>query len=342
MTFPNLSKSQNMVEYKLNSELTCVNLDWKGNVVIDGKYQQDSFPQSAPILDVLKWKLSSNPQKKEKKSEKYSIPVEYLDNFSDNSNKIIWFGHSTFLIQIAGIRFITDPIFGNIPSAKRKTPFPCNPDSLRDIDYLLISHDHRDHFDKKSIELLARNNANMQALIPLGGARLFKSKHLKSISLQEAGWYQEYHLENDIRVIFLPAKHWGRRSVNDFNKTLWGSFLIIKENKKVFFAGDTAYDHIFKDIHELFGDIDICILPIGAYSPDFIMKSSHTTPEEALKAFNDLGGKVLIPMHYGTFDLSDEPMGEPIKRMRTAVENSGQTESLVELPIGGKYFIEEN
>ena len=337
----NHSRSQSMIEYKLNPELTCVKSDWKGNIIINGKYQQDSIPESAPFLDVVKWKLGRNPQKEEKKSENYSLSVEYISDFSDNRDKIIWLGHATFLIQIDGIRIITDPVFGNIPSAKRKAPFPCNTDSLRNIDYLLISHDHRDHFDKKSIERLSHNNPNIQAFAPLESARLFKSKHLKNIPLQQAGWYQEYHLENDIRIIFLPAKHWGRRSLNDFNKTLWGSFLIIKGNTKVFFAGDSAYDDdIFKDIHNLFGDIDICILPIGAYSPDFLMKSSHMNPEEALNAFNDLKGNILIPMHYGTFDLSDEPLGEPIKRLKIAIEDSGQVEKLVELPIGGKYFID--
>ena len=339
--FLNHSRSQNMIEYELNPELRCVKSDWKGNVTINGKYQQDTIPESAPLLDVLKWKLSRNPQKKEKKSENYSLSVEYINDFSDNQDKIVWLGHATFLIQFGGIRIITDPVFGNIPSAKRKASFPCNTDSLRNIDYLLISHDHRDHFDKKSIEILSQNNPSIQALAPLGSARLFKSKQLKNIPLQQAGWYQEYHLENDIRIIFLPAKHWGRRSLNDFNKTLWGSFLIINGNTKVFFSGDSAYDEVFKDINELFGDIDICILPIGAYSPEFLMKSSHMNPEESLNAFNDLKGKILIPMHYGTFDLSDEPLGEPIKRLKTAIEDSGQVEKLTELSIGGKYFIEK-
>jgi len=331
-----------VVEYSKNLNLSLTNKDWKGNVVIDKKYQNDETKASAPFLDVVKWKLSSNPQKEEKKSENYSLSVEYIYDFSDNRDKIVWLGHATFLIQLGGIRIITDPVFGNIPSAKRKAPFPCNTDSLRNIDYLLISHDHRDHFDKKSIELLSQNNPDIQALTPLGSARLFKSKRLKNIPLQQAGWYQEYIIENDIRIIFLPTKHWGRRSLNDFNKTLWGSFLIIKGNTKVFFAGDSAYDNIFKDIHNLFGDIDICILPIGAYSPEFIMASSHMNPEEALKVFNDLKGNILIPMHYGTFDLSDEPLGEPIKRLKTAIEDSGQVEKLVELSIGGQYFIEKS
>lgn len=334
-----LLKGQNMVTYKINSDLLLVKSDWKGNVVINGKYQNDTIPESAPFFDVIKWKLSKNPQKKEKKAEQYSLTAEPVGNFDDNGDKVIWLGHATFFIQIDGVRIITDPVFGNIPTAKRKAAFPCNIDSLKNIDFLLISHDHHDHYSKKSVEDLSCNNPMMQALAPLDGVRLFDTKQLKNIRLQEAGWYQEYKTDNKIRIIFLPAIHWGRRGLNDFNKTLWGSFLIIGKHTSIFFAGDSAYGKIFKDIQDLFKDIDICILPIGAYSPEFMMKSSHMNPEEAIKAFQDLNGKVFIPMHYGTFDLSDEPFGEPIKRLRTAASDNGIINKIQELSIGEKYYL---
>lgn len=332
-------KGQDMVEYKLNPNLACIKADWKGNVVIDGKYQNDTIFDSAPFFDVIKWKFSKNPQRKEKKAELYSLSVEYIDSFENSEDIIIWLGHSTFFIQIDGVRIITDPVFGDIPTSKRKVRLPCSIDSLRNIDYLLISHDHHDHFNKKSIGQLSNNNPAMQALVPLDARRLFKNRQLKNISLQEAGWYQEYKTGKNIRIIFLPAIHWGRRSLNDYNKTLWGSFLIIGKHKTIFFAGDSAYGEIFKDIQTLFPHIDICMLPIAAYSPKFMMKSSHMNPEEAMGTFQDLNGKILIPMHYGTFDLSDEPMGEPINRLRAAALNSEQTDNLVELPIGRKYYI---
>ncbi|WP_146106093.1 MBL fold metallo-hydrolase [Apibacter adventoris] len=336
-----LFRSQNMIEYRINPSLVCVNPNWKGNVFINGKFQNDTIPESAPLLEVLKWKFSKNPQKKEKKEENYRLTVESIDSFSDTKNKIIWLGHATFLIQLDGARIITDPVFGDIPTKKRKVQLPCNPDSLKNIDYLLVSHDHRDHFDKKSIEQLHLNNPFIQALAPLEAKRLFSTKKLKQIPLQEAGWYQEYNIEKDIRIVFLPAKHWGRRSLNDFNKTLWGSFLIIGKKTKVFFAGDSAYHpHIYKDIYNLFGAIDICIFPIGAYSPEYMMASSHMNPEEAVNAFNDLKGKIFIPMHYGTFDLSDEPLGEPIKRLITAIIENNRANKLTELSIGGTYLID--
>ena len=108
-------------------------------------------------------------------------------------------------------------------------------------------------------------------------------------------------------------------------------------DKKIFFSGDTAYSEVFKEIQLEFGDIDICLLPIGAYSPAYMMKESHVTPEEAYQIYNDLNANVFIPMHYGTFDLSDEPMGEPISRIKACFkENKGD---LKELTIGGEYCL---
>lgn len=116
--------------------------------------------------------------------------------------------------------------------------------------------------------------------------------------------------------------------------------MIIGKQVKIFFAGDSAYHpDIYKDIFNLFGEIDICIFPIGAYSPKFMMASSHMNPEEAVSAFNYLKGKIFIPMHYGTFDLSDEPLGEPIKRLRTTIIENNQVDKLIELSIGGSYLI---
>ena len=109
-------------------------------------------------------------------------------------------------------------------------------------------------------------------------------------------------------------------------------------DKKIFFSGDTSYSDVFKEIHSVFGDMDICLLPIGAYSPAFMMKDSHVSPEEAYQIYKDLKAKIFIPMHYGTFDLSDEPMGEPINRIRDRFKDN--VEELVELAVGGEYSLE--
>jgi L-ascorbate metabolism protein UlaG (beta-lactamase superfamily) len=323
-----------------NPDLPIVKDGWKGNVSANGRFFNDTIIENLSMRDVLKWKLSRNPQRKEKKQDTFQLQTLPLVDFASKENKIVWLGHSSFIIVVDGIVLLTDPCFFNLPPCKRKALIPCSIKSLKPIDYLLISHDHRDHFDQKSAEHILTNNPNVTALIPLKASRLFDSKTLKKISKQEAGWYQEYKTGKNIRIIFLPAKHWGRRGLNDFNRVLWGSFLIVSGNTKIFFAGDSAYDeHLFKEIRQLFGDIDVCMLPIGAYSPPFLMQKAHMNPEEAVQAFSDLGGRYLIPMHYGTYDLSDEPLSEPITRLHQYISTKGMEHQVKELSVGEKCWI---
>ncbi|MDR2905201.1 MAG: MBL fold metallo-hydrolase [Helicobacteraceae bacterium] len=322
-----------------NPNLPIVKEGWRGNIVIDGKFQNGAIPRNFPFADVFKWQFSRNPQRKEKRDDAFELQIQNFNPSAMQNNSIVWLGHASFLMKINGARLIIDPcFFKTLIPIKRN--LPCSPDSLKSINYLLVSHDHRDHFDKKSVKILVENNPEIEALIPLGGSRLFSEKALRNVKIQEAGWYQEYKLGYDIRIIFLPAKHWGRRALRDANKTLWGSFLIIAGDTKIFFAGDTAYDELlFKEIQNLFGDIDVCLLPIGAYSPQWFMSESHTNPEEAAQIFLDLGGKVLIPMHYGTYDLSDEPPSEPIKRLRKYAVEKEITHKVKELAMGEEFLI---
>ena len=330
---------KNIIDYKTNFDLPVIKDGWKGNIVIDGEFHNDSIQEKPPLWDVIKWKFSRNPQREEKNSDTFKLSSYRLDSITKSDDKIIWLGHSSFIIIVNGITLITDPVFFDLSMVKREVSIPCDLNCLKPIDYILVSHDHRDHFDKKSAGIIAENNPNIEALLPLNASRLFDSKEFKNIAKQEAGWYQEYKTKDDIRIIFLPARHWGRRGLFDFNKTLWGSFLIIVGDTKIFFSGDTAYDdRMFKEIQSEFGDIDICMLPIGAYSPKFLMKTSHTTPEEAVKIFNDLGGKLFIPMHYGTYDLSDEPLGEPIKRLENCFDTKEHRKELKKLIVGEEFI----
>lgn len=332
-------KKEKTISHVYNPNLDIVKEGWKGNVLINDEFHNDSIQEKRSMWKALKWKLSSNPQKQEKKNDTFKITTMPITNTSKETDNIIWLGHSSFIITINGVKIATDPCFFDLPMSKeRKVAFPNDYSILDSIDYVLVSHNHFDHFDTKSAEIIAQINPNVEALLPLNVGTLFNSEILKGIKKQEAGWYQEYKLSSDIRIIFLPARHWSRRGVFDFNKSLWGSFLILTNNKKIFFSGDTAYNKkMFKDIHKLFGDIDICLLPIGAYAPRNMMETSHTTPEEAFNIFNDLGGKLFIPMHYGTFDLSDEPIGEPIRLLKNIFE--GDNRKLNVLSVGEEFLI---
>ena len=335
-----MTKANNSIEYRINPDLPILKDGWQGNIVINGEFHNDSIPRRMGFPVPLKWIFSRNPQREEKRNDTFQLQIQEFNPAEMQENSIVWLGNASFLINVSGVRVITDPVFFNLPTTRRQVAMPCLPEQLKSINYLLVSHCHRDHFDKKSVRILVENNPEMEALIPMGGNRLFSGRKLKNVKTQEAGWYQEYNLTDDIRIVFLPTKHWGRRGLNDFNKVLWGSFLIITPETKIFFAGDTAYDEfMFKEIRNLFGDIDICLLPIGAYSPQWFMSNSHTTPEEAIQIFLDLGGKFLIPMHYGTYDTSDEPMGEPIKRLRQNATERGIEYQIRELAVGEEFLI---
>lgn len=311
----------------LNPELPVAKENWRGNLAVDGRFRNEPPGRRMGFSSVLKWRLSRNPQRKEKREDKFRPFLEGLDTAHISRNSIVWLGHSSFLIDVGGVRIVTDPAFFNLAVMRRRVGMPCPPARIR-ADYLLVSHSHRDHFDRRSVRVLAENNPGMEALVPLGGERLFKGRVDK---VQEAGWYQEYRVTDSLRIIFLPAKHWSKRGVGDTNKVLWGSFLIIGGGRKIFFAGDTAYDpKIFKEIRAMFGEIDVCLLPVGAYAPRWFMSGSHTDPEEAVRIFDELGGKTFVPMHYGTYNLSDEPAGEPIRDVRRLVEKS----KLRELAVG--------
>lgn len=321
-----------------NPNLPIIKENWEGNFVVKGKFSQDSNTVTPPFFNVLKWKLSKNPQAKEKKND-VSLPISNLSYTYKSSeyNKISWLGHASFLIHINGVTIITDPILGNLPFSKRRIDKPYSIDSLTNIDYMLISHDHRDHLDIPSIKALYRNNPNITLLVPLQTSTLVQKKVNKNITIQEAGWYQEYIVPENIRIFFLPSKHWGRRGLFDFNRRLWGSFVIQTETTSILFVGDSAYDTFFKDIYSLFGPIDICILPIGAYAPQSLMSESHITPEEAVTAMNDLQAKYIIPSHYATFDLSDEPLNEPMQRLITALTHQNSLEKLITIQAGEWY-----
>ncbi|MBL7960329.1 hypothetical protein JNL27_08815, partial [bacterium] len=133
-------------------------------------------------------------------------------------------------------------------------------------------------------------------------------------------------------------QHWYLRVPWDRNKILWGSFMIEYKGKRFYFAGDTAYADHFSAIAGLFPSIDYCFMPIGAYKPEYVMKTNHTNPEEAVHGFHDLRGKTFLPMHYGTFDLADEPRGEPIRWLKK-IESDRNIDGALKIPEIGEVIL---
>ncbi|MDF9798085.1 L-ascorbate metabolism protein UlaG (beta-lactamase superfamily) [Catalinimonas alkaloidigena] len=299
----------------------------------------DYASEVIPFKKILKWQFSPNPQKTEKKDDNFRLRVNRNTSFiTSDEDMIVWLGHASFFIRINGVSFFTDPCLKDLPIIKRQVGLPCSIYDLIGINYLLISHGHRDHFDKTSVNQLLDQNPKMKLLLPLKISDLLGKKK-KNVSFQEAAWWQQYTLNEDVAVYFLPAKHWNRRYLKDFNRQLWGSFLIKTKNKSIYFGADSAYADHFKEISDILGSPDICMLPVGAYKPSYIMKAAHMHPGEAVHAFNDLGGKVMIPMHYGTYDLSDEPLGEPVNILKDLEKRGSIHGELKFMDVGEKYML---
>lgn len=316
-------KGQGAKGYVDNPDLNYVDLpfEWKGTPVDHrGRFVNHEHLFVNSFRELLKWQLMKNPQKEEKDRDTWRLDVVRDDSFlDDKADCIVWLGHASFFIRLAGQTLLIDPVLFDLPLIKRRSELPFAPNRLRSLNYILISHDHRDHCDARSLKLLAANNPNATFLTGLGLDALLKT-FTRGQEIQAAGWYQEYHTHESIRICYVPSRHWGRRYWSDTNRNLWGGFVIQGGGKTIYFGGDSGYGSHFGDIEKAFPSIDYFIGGIGAYKPEFFMGQSHTSPMDAVQAFQDTRAKWMIPMHYGTFDLSDEPLGDPIRVLRKAKE----------------------
>ncbi len=226
---------------------------------------------------------------------------------------ICFLGHSTVWIKISGINILTDPVLGSIPPFfPRLQPVACDPRHLPQMDVILISHAHRDHLDIPSLRRIVQPK---QYIVPLRCGGIIR--HRIRNNIQELDWFQK-SMVGDIKITCLPIQHWSKRSVRDTNKSLWASWLIESDQYKIFFAGDTAYFPYFKEIGAKFGPIDLALLPIGAFEPKWLMETVHMNPYDSVKAALDLRARKIVPIHWGTFDLGDEPIDVPPKLFRNA------------------------
>lgn len=298
------------ISYHNNKDLVTIKSRWSGNRAFRGKFLNNERNFAHGVASVLKWRFSPNPQRDEKRKERWNPPVHYLADLSDADNgALVWLGHSSFYMCMDGKRFLFDPVFWSIPFVKRESKLPVDPNIFKHIDYLLISHDHYDHLDKKSVKMLLDNNPDITVVCGIGVGSLIAQWSDNQVKIVEAGWYQRYD-DGPVSITFLPAKHWSKRSANDGGSRLWGSFWI-DGSRSVYYSGDTGYGRHFSEVRTLCGEPDIAIIAIGAYKPRWFMQRNHISPHEALDAAADVGARLTVPMHYGTFDLSDEPFYDP-------------------------------
>jgi L-ascorbate metabolism protein UlaG (beta-lactamase superfamily) len=325
-----------VTKYVKNDKLKTIKADWPGTPVDQrGRFANHEHPFILTAFDVLKWRLSGNPQSEEKRADSYrpeiKDPSEFLDGDKDG---ILWLGHASFYIRLAGKGILIDPVFGDPWFLKRYVDVPSPVGKLKKVDYVLVSHDHRDHADEDTITRTAQQYPDAKFYSGLGMEDILAS-WTGGRAVQTAGWFQQFALDDEkVEIYFMPVRHWCRRGLFDTNRRLWGGFVIKSANSTIYFGGDSGYGAHYRETAELFPGIDYFLIGIGAYKPRWFMEPNHNSPEDALAAYRDSGAKVMVPMHYGTFDLSDEPPGEPLRTLNEKAGEMGLSDKIKTVAIG--------
>lgn len=253
----------------------------------------------------------------------FSVDAAKLSQSPSQTAAIIWLGHSSLIIETGGKRFLTDPVWYERVSPfkylgpKRffQNPLPIN--SLPHIDYILLSHDHYDHLDKKSLLQLMQQNIPVFTMLGVGKRLINWGVDKKLVT--ELDWWDKVVLENDITLTATPARHFSGRWLTDRFSTLWGAFAIKSATHNIFFGADSGYYEGFKTIGERLGPFDIAMLEIGAYNEEW--ENIHLGPENAVQAALDVRARLMMPIHWGTFNLAMHTWKDPIERLLVAAQN---------------------
>jgi L-ascorbate metabolism protein UlaG (beta-lactamase superfamily) len=250
---------------------------------------------------------------------------------------VTWYGHSSALIEIDGLRVLVDPVWSErvSPSAligpRRMHPVPVGLGKLPPVDVVLISHDHYDHLDLPTVRALTRMGS-APFVVPLGVGAHLRSWGVPAERVVELDWGGKARVRK-LTLTCTEARHFSGRGLAR-NTTLWSSWVITGPRHGVFFGGDTGYTPAFAEIGARFGPFNLTLLPIGAYNEQW--PDIHMNPEEAVRAHGDLGGDLLVPVHWATFNLAFHEWSEPIRRLHAAAERSGVR---VAVPMPGERFV---
>lgn len=262
------------------------------------------------LREVLKHVVTLKRGEWKENYENYSHS-DFIEDYSGEGIKVFFVNHSTFLIQMDGLNILTDPVWSKRVSplswagSKRYRKPGVSLDLLPKIDLVLLSHNHYDHLDIATIKILEKVHSP-KFIVPLGVDKILLKNGISDI--QQLDWHS-HTVFKGLKIIAAPAIHTSARGMFDKNKTLWCGF-ILKGSKNLYYAGDTAYDNeLFKKIGKKYSGVDVSLIPIGAYKPEWFMSSIHTNPEEAVKIHLDIGSKKSMACHFGTFELSEE--GQP-------------------------------
>lgn len=302
----------------------------------DGSHFLNSPPYHPHnFFDVIRWTFTASRSKWPAFIVNPSIPD--LSPVVGDQVKVTYVNHSTMLIQTAHLNFLTDPIW-----TERASPiFWYGPKRVREpgvvfknlphIDLVLVSHNHYDHLSLPTLKMLS-DRFHPIILVPLGLKNLLERHGIQNVV--ELDWWQTYSAKHVV-ITFLPTQHWSQRGLGDRYKTLWGSYGIVSGNKHIYFGGDSGYSPHFKEIRQQWGKPDLAFLPIGSYEPRWFMQENHMNPSEAVHAHHDLQSTHSIGIHFGTFQLSDEAIDQPLIDLKLAKANERlRADEFIALDVG--------
>ncbi len=266
--------------------------------------------------------------------------------------RVCWLGHSSVLLELAGARLLTDPVWSERASPSQRVgparfqPVPLALQQLPELTAVLISHDHYDHLDRGFIEFMVRSGSRVPFYVPLGVGAHLERWGVAPERIHELDWWEEATLvAGRLRLVSAPAQHFSGRGLFDRNRTLWTSWAVLGRTHRVYFGGDGGYHPGFADIARRLGPFDLTMLEIGAYHPSW--GDIHLGPENALRAHRELEGRHLLPIHWGTFDLGihawDEPImtlkeHAPVEGARLLLPRLGQQVRLSEVPDASAWW----
>jgi N-acyl-phosphatidylethanolamine-hydrolysing phospholipase D len=280
------------------------------------------------LLDVLLWKLGyyDDPHPQQPPPQNFEDPLPKRAS-NDNQPTALWINHSTFLLRVDGMHILTDPIWSERcspfsflgPIRRHAPPFALS--ELPKIDIVLISHNHYDHLDKKTVLALFARNPEIIWVVPKGVKKWFAKKGITQVV--ELGWWEDA-LFPHFKVTAVPAQHFSGRTFYDLNRTLWAGFVVETPTRRFYFAGDTGYnEHDFKKVGEKWPKIDLSLIPIGSYVPRKFMAPVHIEPRDAVQIHKEVGSALSLAMHWKTFNLSDEPLHQPPYDLFLALQEKG-------------------
>ncbi|MFK7988393.1 MAG: MBL fold metallo-hydrolase [Sandaracinaceae bacterium] len=286
-------------------------------------------------VDLIKW-MTSRDQGPWRSIDNPpgEAPPERVDGL-----RVTFVGHATCLVQMAGLNFLTDPVYGerlgpvSFAGPKRFRRPGIRFEDLPPIDVVLLSHDHFDHLCEATCRRLAAAHAPVW-VTGLGNRALLQRYGVEDA--RELDWWEATEV-GDAIVTFVPAEHFSGRSPRDRDRTLWGGLVVKTPAGSVYFAGDTGMGSFFDDIQARLGPPDVALIPIGAFKPEWFMAPVHISPAQAVEAARRLGAKRCVPMHYGTFALADDGMDEPLEQLRAALTDDDPPFDVLEEGEGRTY-----